>query len=148
MKQTKFAPIFQHMGIPHWRVSHLSDIPYMFAGNVTGGGDNSAAQQDLSTLLSGSAAAFAYTGDPTASTGQSFKDWPLAYRGQSLQASETEYPDELSLYVVGGPYGSGPAIVASGKGSRIASERDKALAWEKLVERCRFINSIRDEIGV
>lgn len=148
MNQTKFGPIFKYMGVPQWRVSHLSDIPYVFNENVAAGGDNSAAQQELSALLSGSAAAFAYTGDPTVSRGQTFKDWPIAYSDQSKQALDKVYPDELNLYVIGGPQGSGSATIASANLREAALERDKALIWEKLIERCHFINSIQDEIGV
>lgn len=137
MNQTKFGPIFQYMGVPQWRVSHLSDIPYFMNEDVAAGGDNSANQQDLSTLVCGNAAAFAYSGDPTISRGRTFKDWPIAYLDQSGQALSKDYPEELSLYVVGGPQGSGPASTSSG-----------VLEWEKLIERCGFINSIQEEIGV
>lgn len=125
------------MGVPQWRVSHLSDIPYFMNEDVAAGGDNSANQQDLSTLVCGNAAAFAYSGDPTISRGRTFKDWPIAYLDQSGQALSKDYPEELSLYVVGGPQGSGPASTSSG-----------VLEWEKLIERCGFINSIQEEIGV
>lgn len=148
MNQTKFGPIFQYMGLPQWRVSHLSDIPYILNEDVAAGGDNSADQRELSALLSGSAAAFAHTGDPTVSKGRTFNDWPIASSDQSRQALGSEYPEELSLYVIGGPHGSGPAAVTSRKGGGAVSEREKALAWEKVIERCHFINSIQEEIGV
>lgn len=137
MNQTKFGPILQYMGVPQWRVSHLSDIPYLMNENVAAGGDNSANQQNLSALVSGNAAAFAYSGDPTISRGRTFKDWPIAYPDQSDQALSREYPEELSVYVVGGPQGSGPASTSSG-----------ALSSEKVIERCGFINSIQEEFGV
>lgn len=137
MNQTKFGPILQYMGVPQWRVSHLSDIPYLMNENVAAGGDNSANQQNLSALVSGNAAAFAYSGDPTISRGRTFKNWPIAYPDQSDQALSREYPEELSVYVVGGPQGSGPASTSSG-----------ALSSEKVIERCGFINSIQEEIGV
>ena len=136
------------MGVPQWRVSHLSDIPYIFNEDVAAGGDNSAAQQELSVLLSGSAAAFAHTGDPTVSPGRSLKDWPTAYQDQSSTALKKEYPEELNLYVIGGPEGSGTATITSERGSGTVPEREKALAWEKVIERCGFINSIQEEIGV
>ena len=148
MNQTKYAPILQYMGVPQWRVCHLSDIPYMLNEDVAAGGDNSAAQRDLSALLSGSAAAFAYAGDPGISSGRTFKDWPIAYQDQTGQALDKEYPSELSVYVIGGPYGSGPAKTASGAGEGSTLAREKAVAWEKLIERCNFINSIQEEIGV
>jgi len=148
MNETKFGPIFQYMGVPQWRVSHLSDIPYLMNENVDAGGDNSAAQQDLSTLLSSSAAAFAYSGDPTVSRDRTFKDWPIAYQDQSKQTLSKDRPEDLNLYVVGGPQGSGPATTSGKSGGEADTERGKALAWEKLIERCSFINSIQDEIGV
>lgn len=148
MNQTKFGPIFQYMGVPQWRVSHLSDIPYFMNEDVDAGGDNSAAQKDLSAYLSASAAAFAYSGDPTTSRGRTFKDWPVAYQDQSSEALSKNYPERLSLYVVGGSQGSGPASTSSATSDGATTEREKALAWEKLIERCSFINSIQDEIGV
>ena len=128
MNEKKFTPIFQRIGVPYWRVSHLSDIPYIVSSDISASGDNSPAQQDLSAMLSGSAAAFAYTEDPTISPGRTFKDWPVAYQNRSRQALEKEYPDEMSLYVVGGPCGSGPATIASGKDGAVLEEREKALA--------------------
>lgn len=83
MNQTKFGPIFAYMGVPEWRVAHLSDIPYVMNENVAAGGDNSLAQQEFSAQLSGSVAAFAWTGDPTVATavkGANFlMDWPVAF---------------------------------------------------------------------
>ena len=146
MNQTKYGPIFQYMGVPQWRVSHLSDIPYILNEDVAAGGDNSPAQRALSTLLSGSAAAFAYTGSPTTSGGRTLQNWPIAYPDQSRQALSKVYPEKLNLYVVGGSQGSGPATIASGSGA--TSAREKALAWERVIERCSFINSILGEIGV
>lgn len=136
------------MGVPQWRVSHLSDIPYLMNEDVAAGADNSPGQQDLSALLSGSIAAFAHSGDPTVSKGRTFKDWPVAYPDRSEQALSKEHPDHLNLYVVGGSHGSGPAIVSFGTGNAAKSGREKALAWEKMMERCAFINSIQEEIGV
>ncbi len=136
------------MGVPQWRVSHLSEIPYILNEDVAAGGDNSAAQRALSALLSGSAAAFAYTGDPNISRGKTLNNWPRAYPDQSRQALSTEHPQKLTLYVVGGPLGGGPATIASQQGTQIVSALEKALAWERIIERCSFINSIQEEIGV
>ncbi|KAL9069593.1 MAG: hypothetical protein Q9157_006105 [Trypethelium eluteriae] len=145
MNQTKFGPIFQYMGVPHWRAAHLSDIPYMLNGEVAAGGDNGPEQQELSALLSGSAAAFAHTGNPANSSHHVLQDWPFAFSKAEPRA--TEHPDEINVYVVGGPYGSGSGKVF-GNGLDIMSTREGALAWERIVERCHFINSIHEEIGV
>lgn len=69
MNQTKYEPILKYMNVPQWRVCHLSDIPYMLNEDVAAGGDNSRAQRELSAILSGSAAAFAHTGNPSSSKG-------------------------------------------------------------------------------
>ena len=148
MNQTKFGPVFEYMGIPHWRVSHLSDIPYVLNGDVAGGGDNGARQQDLSALLSGSVAAFAHMGDPTVSEGRVLANWPVAYQVQSKQALQKEHPEEMNVYVVGGPHGNGAGTITHEKNDQSTSERESALAWERLNERCGFINSILEEIGV
>ena len=148
MNQTKFEPIFHYMGVPQWHVSHLSDIPYLMNEDVVAGGDNSAAQRDLSVLLSGSVAAFVHTGDPGISRTRTFKDWPTAYGRHDIKALSKEYPSNLDLLVVGGPNGSGPARVSAEAETGGQSEREKAMAGQKVIERCRFINSIQDEIGV
>ena len=148
MNQTKFGPVFHEMGVPQWRVSHLSDIPYFMNENVTSGADNSLAQEELSAKLSGSAAAFAHTGDPTYSPGRVLSHWPDAYAGQTGQSLNSEYPEELNLYVVGGPYGNSAARLLSQQAHARLSELETALMWEKVIDRCRFINSIHAEIGV
>lgn len=148
MNQTKFRPILKYMGVAQWRVCHLSDIPYMLNGDVAAGGDNSAAQRELSALLSGSAAAFAHTGDPTVSDGRVFKDWPLAYPDRLEQVLAEEHPEKLSVYIVGGPGGSGPADIALEGMHGAVEEHERALVGEKLLARCKFINSIQEEIGV
>ena len=136
------------MGVPQWRVSHLSEIPYILNEDVAAGGDNSAAQRALSALLSGSAAAFAHTEDPTVSRGKTFKNWPPAYPDQSGQALSSEYPQRFTTYVVGGPLGGGSATIASNQGTSSVSVLENALDWEKLIQRCNFVNSILAEIGV
>ena len=142
MNQTKFGPIYAYMGVPEWRVAHLSDIPYLMNEDVAAGADNGPAQRDLSAQMSSSIAAFAWTGDPTATKGANgFKDWPVAF-GQDERGSE-----KLELLVVGGEKGTGVATATIGVG-REASPRDEAVAWEKVIERCAFINSITEELGV
>ena len=147
MNQTKFEPIFKRMGVPWWRVSHLSDIPYMLNNDDQTAGDNSAAQKRLSALLSGSTAAFAHTSDPTMSDGEVLQDWPVAYDDRSKSALEKDVPEAMNVYVVGGDYGSGPASISTGENEGL-SPLDAAVAWEKLLKRCGFINSILEEVGV
>lgn len=145
MNQTKLGPIYAYMGVHEWRVAHLSDIPYLMNEDVAAGGDNSPARRELSAQLSGSVAAFAWTGDPTAATAakgaKALNDWPVAF-GKGEKG-----PEKLKVYIIGGEEGSG-AATATAAGGIEGSRRDKAVAWEKLVERCSFINSITEEIVV
>ena len=175
MNATKFTPIFAYMGVPEWRVAHLSDIPYVLNLDVSAGGDNSPPQRELSAQLSGSVSTFAWTGNPnvnvksgnldattmverrdaggTSGVGQGreqgFTDWPPAYDSSPTPQRKEEGPDELDVFVIGGEWGSGKVretMKASGEAE--ASDREKAARWEMIVERCRFINSITEEIGV
>lgn len=148
MNQTRFDPVFKMIGVPHWRVSHLSDIPYVMNNLVAAGGDNSPEQLKLASLVSGSVAAFAHTGDPTKSLGRvAMSDWPEAYSVLRDQGLNEEHPAGLTVQVIGGEFGTGPATVfRSGKAD--SSARELALEREKLFERCEFINSIQEEIGV
>ena len=148
MNQTKFEPIWKYIGVPYWHVAHLSDIPYMLNHDAAGGGDNSPAQQHLSSLVSGSAAAFAYTGDPTSSRAQVLRDWPTAWSGVSKDAAKAEFPDKMNIYVIGGPHGEGVAQIMKGEGEQGQNARERAVSRERLFERCEFINFILDEIGV
>lgn len=77
MNQTEFGPIYTYMCVPEWRVAHLSDMPYVMNEDVVAGGYNGTPRRELSALLSGSFAGFAYTGDPTAAAakgGKALKD--------------------------------------------------------------------------
>ena len=119
----------------------------MLNGGVAGGGDNGAEQRYLAERMSGSVAAFAYTGDPMRSDGLVLRDWPNAYQGAEEAALARDHPEEMTVHVMGGPHGSEPTFVGVGDRGK-SSERDVALEQEKILERCRFINSIHEEIGV
>ena len=72
----------------------------------------------------------------------------MAYENLDSKTSSSARPESLNLLVVGGPYGSGPAHVSSEASGAGQSEREKTLVGQELIERCRFINWIHDEIGV
>ena len=63
-------------------------------------------------------------------------------RRQQQTLLETEHPDELRLYVMGARMIASSSGICGGGAS---SERERELAWEKVVERCRFVSSIREE---
>ena len=85
----------------------------------------------MSAQVSSSFSQFATSGDPSTSD----FNWPVAWRGAGL--------GNVTVFVIGGPYGSGPVTLES----RAVTQRSKALAREKLVERCAFINS-RTSVGL
>ena len=178
MNQTRFDPIFANIGHPEWRVAHLSDLPYFFNEPLVGGGDNTAAQFALSRVVAGSIAAFAYTGDPTSAPPgkEVLRDWPLAYPGAGPRSGE--FPQNYNVKVIGGPLGEGATDAADAAGAamklvaykrralgaraggrveengvekrddQVGATLDQALAWERVIERCNFIDSISKEIGV
>ncbi|KAL8775191.1 MAG: hypothetical protein Q9203_001100 [Teloschistes exilis] len=145
MDQTKYEPILKYMNVLQWRVCHLSDIPYRLNEDVAASGDYSRDQRELSAMLSGGAAAFAHTGNPSSSNGYVFEDWPVAYPDRSKQTLPRNSLCGMDIYSIGGPKGSGPVHIASGGRSDGSGERENALAWEKLCERCSFVNSFHEE---
>jgi hypothetical protein len=147
---TRFTPVYEKMGVPMWRVAHLSDIPYVLnVQNLQGGADNSAAQLELSKTVSRSIAKFVNTGNPEGE-GSGVEDWPSAFYDATKKDLRKEFPDSISLELFGGPYGTQPVTVKKGGDKNDASDTEKALYWAKLFERCEFINSekVREESGV
>ncbi|OJJ42290.1 hypothetical protein ASPZODRAFT_155393 [Penicilliopsis zonata CBS 506.65] len=113
---TRYSPVFQAMGVSMWRVSHLSDIPYILNNqNLGAGADNSLGHLELSETMS------------------------------------RQSPEEISIQVFNGLKRSNEVVTATkGKQVRERSDIEQAVAWEKLFERCEFINSpqMRQEAGV
>lgn len=139
---TRYGPAFEGMGVPFWRVAHLSDIPYVLNTQRLGGGaDNSAPQLALAREVSRSIARFVAASDLE-------EAWPLAFSGVEEGDWASEFPNKVSLNVFGGPYGG--ARVTARKGEAAVGEAERAVEWEKLFERCEFINSVkvREETGV
>ena len=155
---TRYAPAFAMMGVPMWRVAHLSDIPYVLnAQRLGGGADNSAAQLGLSKTMSRTLARFVARGTPVdeseeADDGTAGASWPPAYASAAADAPRGESPDQLTLKLFGGPHHNSPVTVRkTGRGSNAAAtDGQKAVEWEKLFHRCEFINSeqVRAETGV
>ena len=172
--QSRFDPIWAELGHPEWRVAHLADLPYFFNEELIGGGDNTTPDNvALSKLFAGTIAAFAYSkvGDPTDAPAnvQTLREWPITY--SNAKGSKEEFPSEWDVKVIGGPYGEGAgdyilgteprgAVVLAGRRPypvetlRKRVEEDKktgleaALKWERVLERCKFINGITEEVGV
>jgi len=163
INQTRFGPVWAKRGKPEYRVSHLSDIPFMLnQAHVAGGAVNGdAAHEELALVASRALVRFAYTGSPEADAGRDLQQagestptrthWPTAFGDERADGKITsdDAPGSMTMQVFGGEHGSGPAVVRK-KGATLSSERDKAVAWERLLERCGFINSraVQAETGV
>lgn len=133
VNSTRLQPVWNSINQSEYQIGHSSDIPYVF-NEVIAGGDNSKSAFQLSAEVSESISAFAALGNPSTSV----FDWPAAWSAES--------GGDATVFVVGGPYGSGPAALGPGRGvpatSSAEEQRSRALAQEKLVERCAFIDSL------
>ncbi|BCR98733.1 uncharacterized protein AKAW2_40416A [Aspergillus luchuensis] len=141
---TRYAPVFEMMGVPMWRVAHLSDIPYvMNNANLEGGANNSPEQMELAREVSRQVIGFAHDASPS-------DTWPAAFSGISEQGLSKDTPDQLSIQVFGGPVGSRATRVSIDADAGGSTEAEKAVLWERLFDRCEFINSaqMRAEAGV
>ncbi len=131
LNSTRFQPVWDAIGQPEYQIAHSSDVPYFFDVDIVGG-DNSASALQLSAEVSRSFSAFASSGDPSTPD----FDWPVAWKGQDRV--------DATVFVIGGPYGSGAAQLSLAGTSVADDERSEALAVEKLGERCAFIDSVTD----
>ena len=127
LNSTRLQPVWDNMAQSNYRIAHVSDVPYYFNEAVEAA-DNSDAAMQFSADVSRSFSAFASSGDPSTDA----FDWPVAWTGDGDEIGNA------TVFVLGGPYGSGPAVVGGGGGG---DERSKALAQEKLVERCDFLDA-------
>lgn len=156
LNATRLTPYWHALGLP-WGVSHLSDIAYFFNAELPWIGDNGKDAMAMSKQYAGSFASFANSGDPVGeAAGGTFAKWPPAY-------AEAEENDKFAVLIIGGPYGTSPAITGpteeetdneklelKKRGRRPGEwvlemeEGDAAMALgqEKLVERCDYINSL------
>lgn len=146
---TRYTPVFEKMGVPMWRVAHLSDIPYVLdVAHLGGGADNSASQLELGKSISRAFLRFVTEG-PRGRKPSSAEEWPAALEGVNERDMKRDFPNTFSMQLFGGPYGN-RSVTVSGKSKGSETEADKAVRWEKLLERCSFINSakMREEAGV
>ncbi|KAI1079502.1 lipase [Whalleya microplaca] len=145
---TRYAPSFEMMGVPMWRVAHLSDIPYVLNVQHLRGADNSETQLRLSKEISRSIAKFVTSGVPKGDLGA--ETWPAAFADATKEELKREFPTKVSLQLLGGPHHNVPVSISKNGDETTATEAERAVRWEKLFERCEFINSekVREEIGV
>ncbi|KAJ3571338.1 hypothetical protein NPX13_g5415 [Xylaria arbuscula] len=134
---TRYTPVFESMGVPMWRVSHLSDIPYVLNTKHLGGGaDNSLPHLELAKRMSRSIVSFVAS-DPT---------------GRQSAVQGSELPRQIAIKIFGGPYDNASVLISEEPDLAVTpgGDAEQALNWEKLFARCKFINSadVRKEIGV
>lgn len=148
---TRYTPTFEMIGVPMWRVSHLSDIPYILnVQHLPGGADNSAAQFRLGATVSRDIVKFVTSGDPSGSKkGESSTKWPPTFADATKdELKKADLPESLLLQVLGGPYGNIPVTVSRGNTPQERAAVDEAVRWEKIMERCDFISNdqVRQEM--
>ncbi|KAJ5928271.1 lipase [Penicillium verhagenii] len=147
---TRYSPIFQYMGVPMWGVAHLSDIPYVLNNQgLEAGADNSPDQLELGRALSRRVIDFAYHGRPEQFAADS---WPPAFNKEELRLGKTT-PETISIRVFGGISKESGEAVTVNRGAEsedLQNTLESAVKWEKLFERCEFINrpQMRLEAGV
>lgn len=149
---TRYAPVFEKMGVPMWRVAHLSDIPYVLNTHRLGGGaDNSAAQLKLAKIISRSIMKFVTSTSLVGDSHGGIEAWPPAFENVTkAELLEADFPSTLTLALFGGHDLSIPVTINKDYGSQTdALEASRAIGREKVFERCGFINSqkVVDEAG-
>jgi carboxylesterase type B len=145
---TRYAPVFENMGVPMWRVAHLSDIPYVLNVQRLGGdADNSAEQLAQAKLVSQTIISFVSSGTPERDR-TDFEAWPPAFSLATRKDLDREFPIEMSVQLFGGPYGNRAVLVSKANQGNV-TKAEQAVRWEKLFERCEFITSakVREEFG-
>ncbi|KAI1466956.1 alpha/beta-hydrolase [Daldinia caldariorum] len=144
---TRFTPVYEMIGVPMWRVAHLSDIPYVLnVQQLAGGADNSAHQLGLAKAMSRSIVKFVTSGKPAGGS----DGWPAAFDGATKEELGKESPSRLALKLFGGPYGDAAVSLEKDGSEAVGTAAEQAVKWEKIFERCEFINSekVREESGV
>ena len=158
VNSTRLQPVWDSMDSPEYQIAHVSDIPYIF-NQVVQGADNSRSAMRFSSRVCRTLPAFAATGNPSTS----HFPWPVAWK---------EGGGDATIFVMGGPYGAGPATVGPNhravddkpcathsQSMRVAGQwplgnkpsaedqRSEALAQEKLMERCAIIDTLSEWVS-
>ncbi len=97
VNSTRLQPVWDSLDSPELQIAHVSDIPYVF-NQIVEGADNSIWAMRFSARACRTLPAFAATGNPSTS----HFDWPIAWN---------EGGGDATIFVMGGPYGAGPATV-------------------------------------
>lgn len=116
-----------------------------------GGADNSAAQLTLANVISRSITEFVTSPSPAGYSHGSTEAWPAAFENVTkAELLEGGLPSKLSLTLFGVHDLSVSVTISKDHDSQTdASEASRAIGWERMFERCGFINSekVVDEVG-
>jgi hypothetical protein len=169
LNQSMLTPMMAAAGFPYLGVCHGSDTHYILNG-VFPEGDIAEADRVLARSMASSFINFAYTGDPTVSGDEHFNFWPESFPEGS--ESETSIPSSLNLQLIGGPFGTGPGTLKAvmeekwamlkdesqipigqnieyGEMKSAASQaRQRLIEREKLIERCAFVDTLSEKLGI
>jgi hypothetical protein len=169
--QTMLGLFWNASGMPHVGVAHASDINYIFDG-VFPEGNLTSEDVKLSELMSRGLINFAYTGNPNEPDSYA-AEWPSAY----LESKSKFDLSKIIINVLGGPYGGGSVTVyengtaysaqeakiddgvqGAGNMKQVLSDvkfrsntseiRDRLVRKEKLLERCAYVRSLAEALGV
>ncbi|OTA61481.1 alpha/beta-hydrolase [Hypoxylon sp. EC38] len=174
LNQTVLSPLLASAGMPYLGTCHGSDTNYIFNG-VFPEGQMSEYDQLLSESMAGSFINFAYTGDPTYAGDVHFNSWPESFpEAERLSENSDEHlPSCMNLQLIGGPLGTGystlrakyayakldasfgtvqeplgQAVEFGEMEYKTSQKRKRVLEREKLLERCAFIDSLSEKLGV
>jgi len=168
LNQSMLSTMFKEVGLAHVQVPQGSDINYIFNGVFPEvEGKISTEDRELAEKVTLSLINFAWTGNPVTrgSSAKHFSEWPSAFG-----ASGDPTALDLQIQVIGGPYGTGPVSLSrkSGLGGEALGEqqvlgegfeygemkspsvekRQRLLEDQKLFERCEYIKSLSETLGV
>ncbi|KAI2776169.1 Alpha/Beta hydrolase protein [Daldinia loculata] len=171
LNQTMFTPLFKAAGMPYVGVAHGSDTNYIFNG-LFPEGQVSEEDKKLSRSVTASFIYFAYTGNPAYADDEGFRLWPESFTKSEDGRLESELSG-FNLQLIGGPLGTGSSFLrrenyTTNLGSERGSmqvpfvadvefgemdstaheERQRNLNHQKLFERCAYIRTLNEKLGV
>ncbi|KAI1823228.1 alpha/beta-hydrolase [Xylaria intraflava] len=169
LNQSMLTPMMAAIGLPYMGVCHGSDTHYILNG-LFPEGEVPEADQVLARSMTSSFINFAYTGDPTVPGDEHFSSWPESF--PEIGHTDTSMPSTVNLQLIGGPLGTGPGTLKAGNaadsatytyenqavmgqgvqygemGSAASEVRQRAIEREKLIERCEFIDTLSEKLGI
>lgn len=175
LNQSVLAPIWKGAGVPYIGVSHGSDTNYIFNG-VFPEGSLEDGDRELSEAVARSFINFAYTGDPNAESSSQSQaaEWPTAWTlddgkssldlniqviggpyGTGPAALSERFDESEETMTSKDSLGSGKmqeVLMDDFKFGRMRSSadqtRERLIQQEKLPQRCAYINSLSETLGI